>query len=35
MRTTTFGPQNTFQDFYFDDDHATMPGWFKGMELII
>ena len=35
MRTTTFGPQNTFQDFYFDDDHATMPRWFKGMELII
>jgi hypothetical protein len=23
------------QDFYFPDDHPTMPGWFKGMEQII
>ena len=23
------------QSFYFPDDHPTMPGWFKGMEIII
>jgi hypothetical protein len=23
------------QPFYFPDDHPTMPGWFKGMEVII
>ncbi|KDR76074.1 hypothetical protein GALMADRAFT_67739, partial [Galerina marginata CBS 339.88] len=26
---------NTPQDFYFAEDHARMPGWFKGMENII
>jgi hypothetical protein len=35
MRPTTFGPQNIHQDLYFPDDHPTMPGWFKGMEIII
>ena len=37
MRTTTytFGEEIITQDFYFSDDHATMPGWFKGMENII
>lgn len=35
MRTTTFGMDNTPQDFYFPDDHPTKAGWFKGMELII
>jgi hypothetical protein len=23
------------QSFYFSDNHPTMPGWFKGMEIII
>ena len=23
------------QSFYFTDDHPSMPGWFKGMEVII
>lgn len=35
MRLTTFGTDKMPQDFYFSDDHATMPGWFKGMENII
>lgn len=35
MCNGTFGEGNTSQDFYFPDDHPTMPGWFKGMELII
>ncbi|KAF8150577.1 hypothetical protein B0H34DRAFT_801519 [Crassisporium funariophilum] len=37
MQTTTFtlGGQTITQDFYFSDDHSTMPGWFKGMENII
>ncbi|KAF8171707.1 hypothetical protein BJ912DRAFT_833259, partial [Pholiota molesta] len=35
MRSTTFGPENTIQHLYFDDDHPTMAGWFKGMEVII
>jgi hypothetical protein len=35
MRTTTFGSNNTPQDFYHADDHPAMPGWFKGMEEII
>ena len=35
MRTTNFGVDNMPQDFYFAEDHATMPGWFKGMENII
>ncbi|PPQ70445.1 hypothetical protein CVT26_013939 [Gymnopilus dilepis] len=34
MRNTVL-PNGETQSFYFDDDHATMPGWFKGMELII
>lgn len=25
----------TAQDFYYPDDHPTMPGWFKGMKAII
>jgi hypothetical protein len=28
-------PDGTAQSFYFSDDHPTMPGWFKGMEVII
>ena len=35
MRATTFGVDNTPQNLYFADDHPTMPGWFKGMEVII
>ncbi|KAJ3492884.1 hypothetical protein NLJ89_g11145 [Agrocybe chaxingu] len=35
MRTTCFGEHSTIQDFYYPDDHPTMPGWFKGMENII
>lgn len=37
MRTSTFklADQTVTQDFYFPDDHPTMPGWFKGMETII
>ena len=35
MRPGNFGVDNTPQDFYFADDHPTMPGWFKGMEIII
>ncbi|KAF8967157.1 hypothetical protein BDZ97DRAFT_1615838, partial [Flammula alnicola] len=37
MRTTMFklGDQTVTQDFYFPDDHPTMPGWFKGMENVI
>jgi len=35
MRPTAFGDRKTFQDLYFPDDHAEMPGWFKGMEQII
>src|ERR1700730_10211859 len=25
----------TRQSFYFPDDHLTMPGWFKGMQVIL
>jgi hypothetical protein len=28
-------PNRETQALYFDDDHPTMPGWFKGMEQII
>jgi hypothetical protein len=28
-------PNGQQQPFYFPDDHPTMPGWFKGMEVII
>ena len=28
-------PNGQPQPFYFPDDHPTMPGWFKGMEVII
>jgi hypothetical protein len=35
MRNKWFGPEETAQSFYFPDDHRTMPGWFKGMELIV
>ena len=35
MRLTNFGSDNTPQDFYFTNDHPTMPGWFKGMENIL
>lgn len=34
MRNGTM-PNGETQSFYFEDDHPTMPGWFKGMELII
>ena len=33
MRSTTIGDK--VQDFYFPPTHPTMPGWFKGMEIII
>jgi hypothetical protein len=35
MRTTRFGEDQRVQDLYFKHDHPTMPGWFKGMEVII
>ena len=35
MQPGNFGADNTPQDFYFTDNHPTMPGWFKGMEIII
>jgi hypothetical protein len=35
MCTTQFGEDQRIQDLYFDDDYPTMPGWFKGMEVII
>ncbi|KAF8575281.1 hypothetical protein K439DRAFT_1623731, partial [Ramaria rubella] len=28
-------PSGEPQSFYFSDDHPTMPGWFKGMKIII
>jgi hypothetical protein len=28
-------PTGNAQPLYFPDDHPTMPGWFKGMEVII
>jgi hypothetical protein len=28
-------PNGQPQNHYFDHDHPTMPGWFKGMEVII
>ena len=34
-RTMQSGEDQRIQDLYFDDDHPTMPGWFKGMEVII
>lgn len=37
MRPGTFGTGDNkqMQDFYFPNDHPTMPCWFKGMESII
>ena len=35
MRNGTFGPNQTCQEFYYPLNYPTMPGWFKGMELII
>jgi hypothetical protein len=35
MRTTRVGEDQRVQDLYFEHDHPTMPGWFKGMEIII
>ncbi|KAJ7660876.1 hypothetical protein DFH06DRAFT_954410, partial [Mycena polygramma] len=34
MRNGTL-PNGDTQPFYFKDDHPIMPGWFKGMEIII
>ena len=34
MRCSTL-PTGELQFFYFPEDHPTMPGWFKGMEVII
>ncbi|KAF8059298.1 hypothetical protein FPV67DRAFT_1400947, partial [Lyophyllum atratum] len=34
MRNTVL-PNGEVQSFYYDDDHPTMPRWFKGMENII
>jgi hypothetical protein len=28
-------PDGTPQQFYFPDDHSSIPGWFKGMKVII
>ena len=28
-------PNSEHQSFYFSEDHPSMPGWFKGMEIII
>ncbi len=28
-------PNGDSQELYYPDDHPTMPGWFKGMEMII
>ncbi|KAF8804558.1 hypothetical protein BYT27DRAFT_7259039 [Phlegmacium glaucopus] len=35
MCTTRFGEDQKIQDLYFNHNHPTMPGWFKGMEVII
>ena len=35
MQPGNFGVDNTPQNFYFADDHPTMLGWCKGMEIII
>ena len=36
MQSTNFGVNDTTpQDLYFIDDHPTMAGWSKGMEVII
>jgi hypothetical protein len=43
MRSTTFTefhppmvlPVTVTQELYYPDSHPTMPGWFKGMEVII
>ena len=35
MQNGWFSSEKTPQSFYFLEDHAAMPGWFKGMELII
>lgn len=34
MRCGTL-PSGELQCFYFPEDHPMMPGWFKGMEVII
>ncbi|THU75878.1 hypothetical protein K435DRAFT_706193 [Dendrothele bispora CBS 962.96] len=34
MRPGTL-PSGQLQDLYFPDDHPTMPGWFKGMQVIL
>ena len=34
MRSGTL-PNGQPQSFYFPEDHPSMPGWFKGMEVII
>jgi hypothetical protein len=34
MRSGTL-PNGEPQYFYFPEDHPSMPGWFKGMEVII
>ena len=28
-------PDGSIQSFYFTDDHLTMPGWFKGMKVVL
>jgi len=36
MRNGSFNARDSeTQAFYYPDDHPTMPGWFKGMEIII
>jgi hypothetical protein len=37
MQNTTFklGDQTITQELYFPDDHPTMSGWLKSMEIII
>lgn len=34
MRNTVL-PNGEMQSFYYEDNHPTMPGWFKGMEELI
>jgi hypothetical protein len=34
MKNSMF-PNGKMQSFYYEDDHPTIPGWFKGMEQII
>jgi|SRR5882762_1595953 len=28
-------PDGSIQSFHFPDDHPSMPGWFKGMKVVL